>query len=113
MAETNRRVFPRAEGEYLAWYQLPNQSYHQCLVLDIGVDGACLLVDERLPSEHPIEVSFELSYDWTVKATAEILWQRQQDELFLVGVRYRPHRSSDRNLMGPWVHRQRRPGRSD
>ncbi len=111
MSDSNRRIFPRAEGEYLAWYHLPGSPYQQCLVLDIGVDGACLLVDRQLPAEQPFEVSFELSLDWTVKATAEVLWQRQQDDLFLIGVRYRPHRSADRSLMGPWVHRQRRPAR--
>ena len=50
MTESNRRIFPRAEGEYAAWFQLPGQSFEQCVALDIGIDGACLRVSRELPA---------------------------------------------------------------
>lgn len=87
---------------------LSGQGYEQCVVLDIGVDGACLRVHNPLPPDQALEVDFELSHDWLVKTTAQILWQKPDGEDYLVGVRYRPKRSADRNLMGPWIHRQRR-----
>lgn len=108
MSESNRRVFPRAEGEYAAWYQLPGGSYEQCLALDIGIDGACLLVDRELPGQTSFEVDFQLASDWLVRARAEVLWQRTEGAQVLVGIRYRAKRSADRSLMGPWVHRQRK-----
>jgi len=108
MSESNRRIFPRAEGEYAAWFQLPGGSYEQCLALDIGIDGACLLVERELPPDLSFEVDFQLASDWLVRAKAEVLWQRAEAERVLVGIRYRPSRSADRALMGPWVHRQRK-----
>ena len=108
MSESNRRVFPRAEGEYSAWYQLPGQGFEQCVALDIGGQGACLRVPRELPLEQAFEVDFQLAPDWSVRATAQVLWQKPEGELILAGIRYRPSRSADRNLMGPWIHRQRK-----
>ena len=109
MSESNRRIFPRAEGEYLAWFQIPGAQFEQCVALDIGLDGACLVLPHALPAgDDPFEVEFQLAPDWTVRARATLLWQKNQSELVLAGIRYRPLRSADRNLIGPWVHRQRK-----
>ncbi|MFN8607486.1 MAG: PilZ domain-containing protein [Vulcanimicrobiota bacterium] len=109
MSDSNRRVFPRAEGEYLAWFQSPGGQFEQCLALDIGLDGACLLLPTRLPEDgHSFEVEFQLAPDWVVRAKATLLWQKADSDLVLAGIRYRPTRSADRNLIGPWVHRQRK-----
>jgi hypothetical protein len=108
MSDTGRRIFPRAEGEYPAWYQIADQGFRRCVALDIGVHGACLRVEEQIPENVPLEVSFQLDPDWLVRATATVTWQRADEDLYLVGVQYRPMRSADRNLMGPWVHRQRK-----
>ncbi|MBX3172318.1 MAG: hypothetical protein KF760_33245 [Candidatus Eremiobacteraeota bacterium] len=51
MSEANLRVFPRAEGEYLAWFQVPGGSFEQCVALNIGLDGACLLLPPTSPPE--------------------------------------------------------------
>ena len=108
MSDANRRIFPRAEGEYLAWFQIPGQAFEQCVALDIGLDGACLLLPRPLQGEEPFEVEFQLAADWMVRAKATLLWQRNQSDLVLAGIRYRPIRSADRSLIGPWVHRQRK-----
>lgn len=106
---TNERIFPRAAGEYPAWYQVGERGFRRCVALDIGVEGACLRTGESLPEGEPLEVSFQLASDWLVRASATIVWQKQEEpDLYLVGVRYRPIRSADRNLMGPWIHQQRR-----
>lgn len=78
------------------------------MALDIGIDGACLLVPKKLPPDEPFEVDFQLAKDWLVRASAQVLWQRSVGELILAGIRYRPVRSADRSLIGPWVHRQRK-----
>ena len=104
----NRRIFPRAEGEYLAWFQVAGQAFEQCVALDIGLDGACLLLPHPLSGDEPFEVEFKLADDWMVRAKATLLWQRSQSDLVLAGIRYRPIRSADRSLIGPWVHRQRK-----
>ncbi len=108
MPESSQRIFPRAEGEYVAWYQIADQGFHRCVALDIGIDGACLRVLDPLPEGQSLEVSFQLTDDWLVRAAANIIWQRPEDGEVLVGVRYRPVRSADRSLMGPWIHQQRR-----
>ncbi|MBX3166387.1 MAG: PilZ domain-containing protein [Candidatus Eremiobacteraeota bacterium] len=109
MSDANRRIFPRAEGEYLAWFQVPGGSFEQCVALDIGLDGACLVLPGALPEgEEPFEVEFQLAPDWMVRAKATLLWQKAHSDLVLAGIRYRPVRSADRNLIGPWVHRQRK-----
>lgn len=108
MPESSQRIFPRAEGEYVAWYQIADQGFQRCVALDIGTEGACLRVKEPLAEGQPLEVSFQLTEDWLVRATANIIWQRSEGGDNLVGVRYRPVRSGDRSLLGPWVHQQRR-----
>lgn len=109
MSDDNRRIFPRAEGEYLAWFQIPGGQFEQCVALDIGLDGACLLLPFRLPDgEQPFEVEFQLASDWAVRAKATLLWQKADSDLVLAGIRYKPTRSADRSLIGPWVHRQRK-----
>jgi hypothetical protein len=108
VTNSNRRIFPRAEGEYAAWFQLPGQNFEQCVALDIGIDGACLRVSRALPDQEAFEVDFQLAPDWLVRASAQVLWQKPEGDLILAGIRYRPSRSADRSLMGPWVHRQRK-----
>jgi hypothetical protein len=109
VSEANRRIFPRAEGEYLAWFQAPGGGFEQCVALDIGLDGACLVLPQAMPESDPsFEVEFQLAPDWRVRAKATLLWQRAHCDLVLAGIRYRPVRSADRSLIGPWVHRQRK-----
>lgn len=108
MSEPSERIFPRAAGEYPAWYQVADHGFRRCVALDIGVDGACLRVQEPLPQDLPLEVSFQLASDWLVRATATVIWQKEEEDLYLVGVRYKPLRSADKNLMGPWIYQQRK-----
>lgn len=104
----NRRVFPRADEEVKAWYRLESGQHCKCLALDLGVQGACLKLDEPLATLEEMEVCFELASDWHVTARAKPVWQRAEGDHTLVGITYRPLRSADKNLIGPWVHRTRR-----
>lgn len=93
----------------MAWFQAPGGQFEQCLALDIGLDGACLLLPGRLPDHvEAFEVEFQLAPDWAVRAKATLLWQKADSDLILAGIRYKPVRSADRSLIGPWVHRQRK-----
>lgn len=112
MSESGQRIFPRADGEYVAWYQLAEAGFLRCVALDIGVDGARLRVAGPLSEGQPLEVSFELTSDWLVRTRAQIVWQRQESDGYYVGIRFRPVRSADRTLLGPWVHRQKRQSKS-
>lgn len=103
----NRRVFPRAERETPAVYEREGQS-RRCVALDLGVGGACLVCDESLEGVAELEISFELTPDWTVPALARPVWERTRDGKFLVGITYRPVRSADKHLIGPWVHKARK-----
>lgn len=104
----NRRIFPRAERQTPTTYLVDGQP-HTCMALDLAVGGACLLSDRPLESMEEIELCFELTPDWKVPALARPLWQKTQDDgKFLIGISYRPMRSSDKHLMGPWIHKVRK-----
>ena len=108
MSKPNRRVFPRADEELKAWYRLDNGQHVKCIAVDIGVQGACLKIEHPLPDFNELEVCFELDLDWHVIARAQPIWQRPEPTGYLVGITYRPRRSADKYLIGPWVHRTRR-----
>lgn len=103
----DKRVFPRVERETPAEYTRDGQA-RRCLALDLGVGGACLVCDESLEGVTELEISFELTPDWTVPARARPVWERTRDGRFLVGITYRPVRSADKHLIGPWVHKARK-----
>ena len=85
--------------------------FRRCVALDLGVGGAQLVTSDSLAALGEVEVSFQLSDDWTVRALARPVWERPHEEGFLVGITYRPLRSADKHLIGPWVHKQiRRSG---
>lgn len=102
-----RRVFPRVRREIPAWYEFEG-NFQRGLALDLGVGGAQLVTEHSLEGIAELEVSFQLADDWTVGALARPVWQRPLDQGYLVGVTYRPLRSADKHLIGPWVHRNRK-----
>ena len=105
---SNRRVFPRAEEAVSAWYQVGEGQFKRCTALDLGVQGACLRLEEPLPDVEELEVCFELTSDWLVRARAKPIWKRLEGEEYLVGITYKPLRSADKHLIGPWVQKRRR-----
>ena len=108
LATDSKRIFPRAEGEFPAWYQLAGGAYQRSVALDIGATGACLLATEPLEVGTTLEIGMQLEPDWLVRADATVVWCEPREDYFILGVRHKPLRSADRSLMGPWIHKQRR-----
>jgi len=104
---SSRRVFPRTRQQIPAWYDFGG-TFQRGVALDLGVGGAQLVTAHSLQGVQELEVNFQLSDDWTVAALARPLWEKPHGDGYLVGVTYRPLRSADKHLIGPWVHRQRR-----
>ena len=102
----HKRVFPRAIRSIAAYYARPG-GLQPCVAIDFGVQGACLEMDEPFPQDE-VEVCFELESDWVVRTRARKVWERQDNDRFFVGITYKPLRSSDKSLIGPWIHKMRK-----
>lgn len=100
-----KRVFPRATKNIAAWILIDGE-YVRATAVDFGAQGACLEMDVPFPSGQ-VAVSFELDSNWTVRAEASKIWERQDQGKFFVGITYKTERSSDKSLIGPWIHKMR------
>lgn len=107
--EVQRRIFPRAA--HLVAVTYTDQAQPQsCVAVDFGVQGACLLLDTPFPAPEgeDLDMTFALDKDWTVPCKVRKVWEREEVGKFLVGVTYKTERSSDKNLIGPYVHKMKK-----
>ena len=106
--EAPKRIFPRATKNIAAWFAAASGQFQRCVAVDFGAQGACLELEESFPEQESVEVCFELDSDWVVRAKAKKIWERQDQGKFFTGITYKPLRSSDKHLIGPWIHRMRK-----
>ena len=110
--QVQRRVFPRANRLVAANYTDSYGRPQTCVALDFGVRGACLLLESPFPATDELEVSFELEKNWVVPCRVKKVWEREELANYLVGVTYKTVLSTDKNLIGPWVHKMKKQSSS-
>lgn len=103
-----RRVSGRVEEILTGWWRLEGSKFQRCKTLDVGMDGALIVVDEKIDESTRFELHLDMESDWSASLSATVLWQRpiffgkQQ----LTAVSYRFEKPSDRSMFGLWVQRK-------
>ena len=107
--KVQRRIFPRAGALVGVSYSHQGQEL-SCVAVDFGVQGACLLMEMAFPAteNEDLAMSFDLGDDWIVPCQVKKIWEKDEAGKFLVGVTYRTERSTDKNLIGPWIHKMQK-----
>jgi PilZ domain len=106
----DRRISGRVEEILTGWWKLPDSKFERCKTLDLSMDGALIVLDQKVEDNATLEVHLDMEADWSVALDAEILWQRpiffgrQQ----LTAVTYRFRKPEDHSMFGLWIQRRLR-----
>ena len=105
-AGRDRRVFNRANRVLPVWYRYEGQFRKGC-ALDLSAGGAALITEVDFKPGDTFEFTIQVEVDWEIKAVAEVLWSESAPDglTHMLGVKFRPERKGDKNLLGPWVQR--------
>ncbi|MBN1222522.1 MAG: PilZ domain-containing protein [Candidatus Aminicenantes bacterium] len=72
-----RRQYPRVEVNLKARSRIPDRSFHEVMVQNIGAGGMCLLLDHKVAPKLIIELEFKLPDGGKelIHSYAEVIWQ--------------------------------------